>query len=342
MIGDLYMLSTSDNPVEKRIIQSFKKLDAPPVLWLVIPCYNEEKVLPFTIPRLLEELEAAIGNNLASSESRILFVDDGSSDSTWSIIAEKAEKDTRLLGMSLSRNCGHQNALMAGLMEANGHCDVTISADCDGQDDFGVIRDMLEAYANGYEIVYGVRSSRNMDSAFKRMTAEGFYRFMSWMGADIVFNHADYRLIGSAALAGISQFEEVNLFLRGLVPLVGFESTIVTYERQSRKQGNSHYPLKKMISLALDGITSLSVKPMHIITGSGILFFVIGLLLSVWAIVTALTGNAVAGWASTVCIISIIGGIQLLALGIIGEYIGKIYLETKRRPRWIVKTRTFD
>ena len=313
-----------------------------PCLWFVIPCYNEEPVIPVTAPLFLKELEFLIDSGRVSADSKIAFVDDGSTDSTWKIIEELARTNTSIVGLSLSRNRGHQNALLAGLMEARDKCDITISLDCDGQDDITAATDMVDAYLNGAEIVYGVRSNRDSDTAFKRGTAESFYKLMKLMGAEVVFNHADYRLISSRALDELADFGEVNLFLRGLVPLVGFKTAEVHYTRTERMAGESHYPLGKMLGLALDGITSLSVKPMRIIMGFGALFFLVGIALAIWAIITVATGNAVAGWASTICLISVIGGLQLLALGIIGEYVGKTYLETKRRPRYIIEKRTWE
>lgn len=313
-----------------------------PCLWFVIPCYNEEPVIPVTAPLFLKELEFLIDSGRVSADSKIAFVDDGSTDSTWKIIEELARTNTSIVGLSLSRNRGHQNALLAGLMEARDKCDITISIDCDGQDDITAATDMVDAYLNGAEIVYGVRSNRDSDTAFKRGTAESFYKLMKLMGAEVVFNHADYRLISSRALDELADFGEVNLFLRGLVPLVGFKTAEVHYTRTERMAGESHYPLGKMLGLALDGITSLSVKPMRIIMGFGALFFLVGIALAIWAIITVATGNAVAGWASTICLISVIGGLQLLALGIIGEYVGKTYLETKRRPRYIIEKRTWE
>lgn len=313
-----------------------------PCLWFVIPCYNEEPVLPVTAPLFLKELEYLIDSGRVSADSKIAFIDDGSTDATWRIISELAESNAGIVGMSLSRNRGHQNALLAGLMEARSKCDITISIDCDGQDDINAATEMVDAYLDGAEIVYGVRSSRDSDTAFKRGTAESFYRLMKLMGAEVVFNHADYRLISARALNELADFGEVNLFLRGLVPLIGFKTAEVRYKRTERMAGESHYPLGKMLGLALDGITSLSVKPMRIIMGFGAIFFVIGIALAIWAIITVATGNAVAGWASTICLISVIGGLQLLALGIIGEYVGKTYLETKRRPRYIIEKRTWE
>ncbi|MCR4673051.1 MAG: glycosyltransferase family 2 protein [Lachnospiraceae bacterium] len=313
-----------------------------PVLWMVIPCYNEEAVLMKTAPMFLDELHALTQKDLISDKSRILFVNDGSKDRTWEIIRYFAEKDSHFIGISQSRNRGHQNAVLAGLMEARENCDFTISIDCDGQDDISAMEKMTEEYLAGAEVVYGVRSKRETDTFFKRFTAETFYKFMKALGADVVYNHADYRLISSRALDELADFEEVNLFLRGMVPLVGFKSAVVTYERHERLAGKSHYPLSKMLRLAMDGITSLSVRPLSIIAGVGAVVGVIGLIGIIWAIVTALSGNSVQGWASLVCVVCFLGGIQLLSLGVVGQYIGKIYLETKRRPRYIIAERTWE
>ena len=311
-----------------------------PVLWIVIPCYNEEQVLPITAPMFRAKLEQLAEAGLASPDSRVLFVNDGSKDGTWEIISRLAAEDLHFRGVSLSRNRGHQNALLCGLMEARSQCDVTISIDCDGQDDINAMDRMMEEYRDGAEIVYGVRSKRDTDSFAKRFTAEGYYKLLRRMGAEVVYNHADYRLISARALDEFAKFKEVNLYLRGMVPLVGFKSTVVTYERHERLAGKSHYPLKKMLALAFDGITSLSVKPIRIITGLGAVIAVLSFIAILWAVITALTGRSVSGWASTVCIVSFLGGVQLLSLGVIGEYIGKIYLETKARPRFIVSERT--
>ena len=313
-----------------------------PVLWIVIPCYNEEQVLPLTAPMFLEQLRGMCARGLVSGDSRILFVNDGSTDRTWEIIRELAEGDEHYLGICQSRNRGHQNAVLAGLMEAKDRCDITISIDCDGQDDIGAMDRMVQAYRDGAEIVYGVRSRRDRDSFFKRFTAESFYKLMKAMGAEVVFNHADYRLISSRVLNHLADFEEVNIFLRGLVPLVGFPSTTVSYERTERLAGKSHYPLKKMVALALNGITSLSVGPITLIASFGLVFSLLGLILMIWAVVEAVMGNTVAGWASTICIVCLLGGIQLISLGILGQYIGKTYLETKHRPRYIISARTWE
>ena len=313
-----------------------------PILWIVIPCYNEEQVLPLTAPVFLRKICQLAADGKISDSSRVLFVNDGSKDRTWEIIRGLAKEDDHFIGICQSRNRGHQNAVLAGLMEAKNRCDITISIDCDGQDDIDAMDEMVDRYLEGYEIVYGVRSKRESDTWFKRTTAEGFYKLMKAMGTEVVFNHADYRLISARVLQDFADFEEVNIFLRGMVPLVGFPSTTVTYERSARLAGESHYPLRKMIALAFNGITSLSVKPVTMITGAGVVFSLLGLVLMIWAIISALTGNTVAGWASTVCIICLLGGIQLISLGIIGQYIGKTYLETKRRPRYIISERTWE
>ena len=311
-----------------------------PILYIVIPCYNEEAVLPITAPQFLEKINDLIEKGKISPESRIMFVNDGSKDQTWTIIKSLARQDRHFVGISQSRNRGHQNAVLAGLMESMEKCDITISIDCDGQDDLNAMDAMVEAYLDGNEVVYGVRSSRETDTFFKRFTAQTFYKLMKVMGAEVVYNHADYRLISSKVLREFAQFKEVNLFLRGMVPLVGFQSTTVEYERHERLAGESKYPLKKMISLALNGITSLSVQPLRLITGFGVVVAVLSFIGVIWALVCALLGRTVSGWASTTCIICFVSGVQLISLGIIGEYIGKIYMETKERPRYIISERT--
>ena len=315
---------------------------ARPILWIVIPCYNEEQVLPMTAPMFLQKLQDLAARGQISENSRILFVNDGSSDRTWEIIRELSAQDEHFIGICQSRNRGHQNAVLAGLMEAKDRCDITISIDCDGQDDINAMDRMVEAYLNGAEVVYGVRDKRDSDTFFKRFTAETFYKLLKGLGAEVVYNHADYRLISARVLQHFADFEEVNIYLRGMVPLVGFPSATVTYDRAERLAGKSHYPLRKMITLAFNGITSLSVKPITLITSFGIGFSLIGLVLMIWAIVVAILGRSVAGWASTVCIICLLGGIQLISLGILGQYIGKTYLETKRRPRYIISARTWE
>ncbi len=311
-----------------------------PVLYIVIPCYNEEEVLPLTAPMFREELTRLTEAGKIDPESRVLFVNDGSRDETWRIIQDLSREDPHFQGLCLSRNRGHQNALLCGLMEARSRCDITISIDCDGQDDIRAMDQMVDEYLSGAEIVYGVRSSRETDTFFKRFTAQSFYRLLNWMGADTVYNHADYRLVSARVLREFSNFREVNIFLRGMFPLVGFKSTSVYYERNERLAGRSHYPLKKMLALAFDGITSLSVKPIRIITGLGVIISVISFLLILYALIAWIAGRAVAGWASTLIAVALIGGIQLISLGVIGEYVGKIFLETKRRPRYIISERT--
>ncbi|MGM9603556.1 MAG: glycosyltransferase family 2 protein [Faecousia sp.] len=312
------------------------------VLYIVIPCYNEEKVLPITAPMFLSKINSLAAAGKISPESRVLFVNDGSRDKTWEIIQSLAREDAHYIGICQSRNRGHQNAVLAGLMEAKDRCDITISIDCDGQDDIDAMDKMVDAYHDGCEIVYGVRSQRDTDTFFKRFTAESFYRLLKWMGGEVVFNHADYRLMSSRVLQEFANFKEVNIFLRGMVPLVGFKSTSVYYARTERLAGESHYPLKKMLMLAFDGITSLSVKPIRLITSLGLLVAVLSFLGIIWAVVGSFMGSTVSGWASTTCILCFLGGIQLLSLGIIGEYVGKIYLETKARPRYIISERTYD
>lgn len=312
-----------------------------PVLYIVIPCYNEQEVLPITAPMFLNKLHELAEKKLVSENSRIMFVNDGSSDGTWDIIRALAASDEHYIGISQSRNRGHQNAVLAGLMEAKDSCDISISIDCDGQDDINAMDDMVRAYLDGCDIVYGVRNDRETDSFFKRTTAQGFYKILSAMGAEIVYNHADYRLISARALHELAKFKEVNLFLRGMVPLVGFKSTSVEYKRAERIAGKSKYPLRKMLALAGDGITSLSIKPLRLIMSFGVIVALLSFVGVIWAIVSALAGRAVAGWASMTCIICFVSGVQLICMGIIGEYIGKIYMETKQRPRYIISERTW-
>lgn len=312
-----------------------------PVLYIVIPCYNEQEVLPITAPMFLNKLHELAEKKLVSENSRIMFVNDGSSDGTWDIIRALAASDEHYIGISQSRNRGHQNAVLAGLMEAKDSCDISISIDCDGQDDINAMDNMVRAYLDGCDIVYGVRNDRETDSFFKRTTAQGFYKFLSAMGAEIVYNHADYRLISARALHELAKFKEVNLFLRGMVPLVGFKSTSVEYKRAERIAGKSKYPLRKMLALAGDGITSLSIKPLRLIMSFGVIVALLSFVGVIWAIVSALAGRAVAGWASMTCIICFVSGVQLICMGIIGEYIGKIYMETKQRPRYIISERTW-
>ncbi len=311
-----------------------------PVLYVVIPCYNEEKVLPVTSGLFFEKIHALVKAEKISPESRVLFVNDGSKDETWPIIRKLSEENECCEGICLSRNRGHQNALLAGLMTARCYADVTISIDCDGQDDINAMDEMIDHYHKGMDVVYGVRSKRDTDTWFKRTTAESFYKLMNALGAQTVYNHADYRLMSRRALDGLAQFKEVNLFLRGLVPLVGYPSSIVTYERAERMAGESHYPLKKMLSFAFDGITSLSVKPIRLITALGFFISFVSILAILWVLGTKLFGQTVSGWSSMVSAIFFMGGVQLLCLGVIGEYIGKIYNETKARPRFLISEST--
>lgn len=307
------------------------------ILYIVVPCYNEEEVLPETARRLRQKLEALIASRQISPDSRVLLVNDGSRDGTWGIIAKLHQECSLFSGVDLSRNRGHQNALLAGLMTARERCDMAISMDADLQDDIDAVDAMLEQYYAGCDVVYGVRSARKKDTFFKRVTAEGFYRLMNFMGAETVFNHADYRLLSRRALDGLAQFKEVNLFLRGIVPMVGYRSAVVEYERGERFAGESKYPLKKMLSFAMEGITSLSVKPIRYITLLGFFIFLISILMLIWSVVRWAGGDTVSGWASMICSVWAIGGLILLCLGVIGEYIGKIYLETKGRPRFLIR-----
>ena len=307
------------------------------ILYIVVPCYNEEEVLPETSRRLKDKLEGMIAAGTISEESRVLFVNDGSKDRTWSMIAELHEKDRRFSGVNLTRNRGHQNALLAGLMTARDRADMVISMDADLQDDVDAVDAMVEKYYAGCDIVYGVRSSREKDTFFKRFTAEGFYRVMNFLWAETVFNHADYRLMSRRALEGLSQFKEVNLFLRGIVPMIGYTTGTVEYERGERFAGESKYPLKKMLAFAMEGITSLSTKPIRYITLLGFLVFLVSILMLIYSVVRWAGGATVLGWASVICSVWAIGGLILLSLGVIGEYIGKIYLETKERPRFLIR-----
>lgn len=305
-------------------------------VYLVIPCYNEQEVLPETSKRLSQKINSLILSNKISEKSRIMLVDDGSSDSTWQIISELCRSDILFQGLKLSRNKGHQNALLAGLITAKESADAVISLDADLQDDINAIDEMIEKYLGGCDIVYGVRSKRKKDTFFKRFTAEGYYKLLSIMGVDITYNHADYRLMSKRAIESLENFSEVNLFLRGIVPMIGFKSDIVYYERSERFAGESKYPLKKMLSFAFEGITSLSIKPIRMITSLGIIIFVISLLMLIYFLIRYFTGATVQGWTSIVVSVWAIGGLQLLAIGIIGEYIGKTYLEVKHRPKFII------
>ncbi|MDD3223928.1 MAG: glycosyltransferase family 2 protein [Clostridium sp.] len=311
------------------------------ILYLVVPCYNEESVLKETSKRLIDKMRTMINNDSISAGSKIMFVDDGSKDNTWDIIKDLNDSNNIYIGLKLSRNEGHQNALFAGLMEAKKYADMVISLDADLQDDINVIDEFVSEYYNGNDVVYGVRSSRDKDSFFKRFTAEGFYKFMKTLGVDIVFNHADYRLMSKRALENLSEFREANLFLRGIIPLIGFKSSIVKYERKERFAGESKYPLKKMLNFSIDGITSFSVKPIRLITAIGCFIFLMSSIFFVYFIILKLMGKTVVGWASIVCSIWMLGGVQLLCLGVIGEYIGKIYNEVKARPKYIIETRLF-
>ena len=306
------------------------------ILYIVVPCYNEEEVLPETARRLREKLGALMAAGKISDKSRVLFVNDGSRDRTWELIASLHGECPLFCGVDLSRNRGHQNALLAGLMTAKERCDMAISMDADLQDDIDAVDAMVEQYYAGCDIVYGVRSARKKDTFFKRFTAEGFYRLMNFMGAETVFNH-DYRLMSRRALEGLAQFKEVNLFLRGIVPMIGYRTGTVEYERGERFAGESKYPLKKMLSFAMEGITSLSTKPIRYITGLGFLIFLVSVLMLIYSIVRWATGDTIIGWASVICSVWAIGGLILLSLGVIGEYIGKIYLETKGRPRFLIR-----
>lgn len=312
-----------------------------PILYIVIPCYNEEAVLEVTAPQFLGELTLLIQKEKIHRDSRIMFVNDGSKDSTWQIIQKLSKSDSHFIGISQSRNRGHQNTVLAGMMEAKDYADIVITIDCDGQDDITAMEDMVDAYADGCEIVYGVRDNRESDTFFKRVTAEGFYRVLRMMGAEVVFNHADYRLVSKKALDAFADFKEVNLYLRGMFPLVGFKSTSVYYSRNKRVAGESHYPLRKMLSLAFDGVTSLSVKPIRMVMSLGFIIAFLSFVGIVWAIIGSFRGLNVSGWTSTTCIICFVSGMQMFCLGIIGEYIGKIYLETKGRPRYIISDRTY-
>ena len=307
-----------------------------PILYIVVPCYNEEEVLEETTKRLKNKLEVLIKNKKVSEDSRVMYVNDGSKDKTWDIIKEIHKKEKLFTGISLSRNRGHQNALLGGLMTAKEYADVIISMDADLQDDINAIDGMLKKYQEGNDIVYGVRSARKKDSFFKRVTAEGFYKFMKVLGVDCVYNHADYRLTSKRVLEEFSNYKEVNLFLRGMFPLVGFKSDIVYYERNERFAGESKYPLKKMLNFAWDGITSFSVKPLRLICSLGFIILFISLAIMIYSLVRKLTGNTVDGWTFLSISIWFIGGLQMISIGIIGEYIGKIYSETKARPRYII------
>ena len=306
-------------------------------LYIVVPCYNEEEVLPETARRLRGKMSALMEAGKITPDSHVLFVNDGSRDRTWAIIRELHQADPLFSGLDLSRNRGHQNALLAGLMTVRDRCDMAISMDADLQDDIGAVDEMVDKYLDGCDIVYGVRSSRETDTFFKRFTAESFYRLMNLLGANVVFNHADYRLLSRRALEGLSEFKEVYLFLRGIVPMIGYRSDTVEYERGERFAGESKYPLKKMVSFAMEGITSLSTKPIRYITLLGFLIFLVSIAMLIYSVVRWAMGDTIIGWASMICSVWAIGGLILLSLGVIGEYIGKIYLETKGRPRFLIR-----
>lgn len=310
-----------------------------PVLYLVIPCYNEEQVLPLTSGKFKGKLDELIEAGKISSKSRVMFVNDGSKDTTWDILTSLCEESEEYCAISLSRNRGHQNALIAGLMEAKKYADITISMDCDGQDDINAITEMVDEYAKGSEIVYGVRNDRTTDSWFKRTTAQSYYKILRGMGVDIIPDHADYRLMSARVLNALEGYGEVNLFLRGIIPQLGFKQSFVYYSRAEREAGTTHYPLSKMLSLAIDGITSFSVRPLRLITGFGLIVALLSFIGIIYVLVSVISGNYVDGWASTTCIICFVSGIQMISLGVIGEYIGKIYLETKKRPRYFIAER---
>ncbi len=311
-------------------------------LCIVIPCYNEESVIDITLDHLTQKMSQLIEKKIIHEDSKIVMVDDGSSDNTWQDIMEIVKSNRYAEGIKLSRNRGHQNALLGGLMTVKNHFDVTISMDADLQDDINAINQMMEAYYAGAQIIYGVRSSRETDSWFKKHTALGFYRLLRWMGVDSVYNHADYRLMSRVALDSLANFKEVNLFLRGMVPMIGYKTATVEYKRSERVAGESKYPLRKMIEFAIEGITSLSVKPLRLITFTGWFLFILSIIISLYFLVVYFSGNTVPGWTTIVMSIWIIGGVNLLAIGVVGEYIGKIYIETKERPKYIIETYTRD
>ncbi len=305
-----------------------------PCLYIVIPCYNEEEVLPITSKIFIDKIKSLIEKDAISEDSRVLFVNDGSADKTWNIISETAKKSKYVTGISLAKNSGHQNALMAGLFEAESQCDITVSIDCDGQDDINAIDEMVVEYKKGNDIVYGIRSDRKTDTFFKRNSAQLYYKLLACMGVEVVYNHADYRLMSSEVIRQLKKYEEVNLYLRGIIPTLGYQCSKVYYSRQERMAGNTHYPLSKMLALAMDGITSFTIKPLRIIISFGIIVAIISFIGVIWTIISNLLGNTVEGWASMTCIICFLGGIQLIGIGVVGEYIGKIYMETKHRPKF--------
>ena len=310
-----------------------------PILYLVIPCYNEEQVLPLTSGKFKAKLEELIEAGKISENSRVMFVNDGSKDTTWDILSSLCEEDKKYCAISLAHNRGHQNALIAGLMEAKKFADITISMDCDGQDDINAITQMVDEYAKGSEIVFGVRNDRSTDSWFKRTTAQSYYKFLRGMGVDIIPDHADYRLMSARVLNALEGYGEVNLFLRGIIPQLGFKQSVVYYSRAEREAGTTHYPLSKMLSLAIDGVTSFSVRPLRLITVLGLIVALLSFVGIIYVLVSVISGYYVDGWASTTCILCFVSGIQMISLGVIGEYIGRIYLETKKRPRYFVAER---
>lgn len=313
-------------------------MQTPEILYMVIPCYNEQEVLRETARQLKAKYESLIGRSMISPLSRVVFVNDGSKDSTWNIIQElHTENPEFFSGINLAHNCGHQNAVLAGLMTVKDICDISITMDADLQDDINAVDEMMQKYYEGNHVVYGVRSERKTDTFFKKFTAETFYKFMKLMGADVVYNHADFRLMSKRVLQELSNFKEINLFLRGMVPLIGFRSCSVYYERRERFAGESKYPLRKMIAFAINGITSFSTKPLKFITALGFMMSVLSVGAFIWAFIAKFAGFAELGWSSTICSIWLIGGLQLFCLGIIGEYVGKIYAEVKQRPRFIVE-----
>ena len=310
-----------------------------PVLYLVIPCYNEEQVLPLTSGKFKAKLEELIEAGKISEDSHVMFVNDGSKDTTWDILTSLCEEDKKYAAISLAHNRGHQNALIAGLMEAKKYADITISMDCDGQDDINAITEMVDEYAKGSEIVFGVRNDRSTDSWFKRTTAQSYYKFLRGMGVDIIPDHADYRLMSARVLSALEGYGEVNLFLRGIIPQLGFKQSVVYYSRAEREAGTTHYPLSKMMSLAIDGVTSFSIRPLRLITVLGIIVALLSFIGIIYVLISVISGYYVDGWASTTCILCFVSGIQMISLGVIGEYIGRIYLETKQRPRYFVAER---
>ena len=311
-------------------------------LYLIAPCYNEENVLPVTYKLFVDKLEQLIAEKRISKDSRALFVNDGSSDNTWPIIQKLAEENTLIEGVCLSRNRGHQNALLAGLMEAKDLCDVTITLDCDGQHDINAVDVMLDKYDEGYEVVYGVRNSRTGDGFLKKQFSELYYKLINAMGGEVITNHADYRLVSTKVLNAFADFHEVNIFLRGLFPLVGFKSTTINYDQLDRVAGKSHYDLSRMLTLAIDGITSLSIRPIRIITGFGVFVALVSFIGVIYSIIMFFVGKTIPGWASMTCTLCFVSGIQLISLGVIGEYVGKTYMETKHRPRYIISEKTYE